>query len=228
MKKTKKMKAGALYLFKSSACSNTVYFEELDHAKVFLDLAQQHFKGFLYIHEYMLTKDGWLILARLKSKKDILQAYTTKCKKYNNLPKELPIWKIISEQVRLFIANYVTKYNASTKREGGLVRRPYERYYFDTVQEAMKMIKRIRRRVVGLEQGKKMYRAKKGHYRIPKKQGKGAIYLSSKRRKKKDGRLQDLIDLSVFQRLRTKLLAKKLSPLVKHTKYAHNTPIPDF
>lgn len=229
MKKTKTMQAGGLYFFKSSACSNTVYFEVLDHTKMFLELAKQHLKGYLYIHEYMLCKDGWGFLARLKPEKNIRQAYIKRCKKYNKAPKDLPVWKIISEQIRLFLSQYATKYNADTEREGVLVKRPYERYYFDSVQEAKRMIKRIRRRLVGLDQGKKMYRAKKGHYRIPKKLGKGGIYLSSKKRVKRgDVKGRNLLDLTVFQRLKTKVLANVIQQSVHFTKKAHNTPKPDI
>lgn len=228
MKKTKKMQAGGLYFFKSSACSNTVYFEELDHAKIFLHLAKQQLKGFLYIHEFMLCKDGWGFLARLKSEKNIQKAYRNRCRKYGKLPKELPAWKIISEQMRMFLSEYVTKFNRDTGREGVLVKRPYERYYFETVKEAKRMIKRIRRRLVGLHQGKKMYRAKKGHYRIPKKLGAGGIYMSSKRRKKRGaGKERNVLDIAVFQQLKSKVLLKVIKKKIQYTFVAHSTPPPD-
>lgn len=228
MKKTKKMRAKCLYLFKSTACSNTVYYEELNHAKNFLQLAQQHLKEYLYIHEYMLCQDGWVFLARLKSEKQIQKAYANKRKKYKKLPKEMPVWKIVSEQIRLFIASYVTQYNQSTGREGGLVKRVYERYYFETKQEAKRVIQGIRRRVIGIQQAKKMYRPKKGHYRIPKKLGKGGIFLSSRRKKRWGGKVKNILDLSVFQYVRFKLLTKTIKKSILRTKTLHNTPIPDF
>lgn len=222
------MEARALYVFKSVACSNTVYYENLDHAKFFLELAQQHLKGYIVIHEYMLCKDGWLFLGRLKSEKQIQAAYAKKRKKYNKLPKTLPVWKIVSEQMRLFIGGYVTRYNGSTGREGSLVKRPYERYLFETKESALRMINRVRRRLVGLQQGKKMYRAKKGHYRIPKKLGKGGIYLSSRRSKRKNGGGRDVLDCSVFQLLSSKVLTKVIEKCVKYTKSAHKLKIPDI
>lgn len=221
------MQAGCLYLFKSVACSNTVYFEELDHTKVFLELANQHLKAFLHIHEYMICQDGWVFVARLKSKKQILSAYAKKRKKYKKTAKELPVWKIISEQMRLFIGTYVTRYNSLTGREGVLVKRPYERHYFETNIEAKKMIQRIRRRVVGMCQAKKMYRAIKGHYRIPKKLGKGGIFLSSKRKKRRNGKVRDSLDLPLFQSIRKKVLPKIIKKCIQHTKSKHNTPIPE-
>lgn len=228
MKKSKEMRAGCLYMFKSIACSNTVYFEALDNTKSFLQIANQHLKEYLHIHEYMLCKDGWVFIARLKSKENIQMAYAKKRKKYKKPPKEIAVWKIISEQVRLFIAKYVTHYNAITKREGVLVKRPYERYYFETLSEAKRVIKRIRRRLVGLQQGKKMYRAKKGHYRIPKKLGKGGIYLSSKRRRRVEGELRNELELSVFQRVKRKVLTKSIEKRIKFTLNTHQPPIPDI
>lgn len=222
------MKAGGLYLFRSMACSNTVYYEQLTDAQEFLKLAQQHLKEYLYIHEYMLCKDGWIFVARLKSKEQILKAYDTKRARKKKLPKQLEVWKIISEQMRLFISNYVTKYNDVSGREGCLVKRPYQRYFFETVQEAKRMIRRIRRRVVGLAQEKKMYRAKKGHYRIPKKLGKGGIYLSSKRKKGERGRLRNSLELSILQEFTKKVTPKIMKKHLRLTLKAHNTPIPDF
>lgn len=225
LKKTKEMKPGALYLLKSVACSNTVYFESLMDCKTFLRLANRHLKDYLYIHEYMLTKDGWVILARMKSKSKILEAYRKKRERNEKGPKELPPWKIISEQIRLFISGFVTKYNEGTGREGSLVKRPYERYYFETVKGAKRIIKRIRRRLIGLQQAKKMYRAKKGHYRIPK--NKGGIYLSSKRKKRVGLRVRGLLDLTVFQQLTTKVLAKGIKKSRKLKKHSPNPKIPD-
>lgn len=231
MKRTKKMRAGGLYIFKSIACSNTVYYESLEHTKIFLELANQHLKAYLYIHEYMLCKDGWVFMGRLKSETQIQNAYAMKRKRNKKLPKKLPVWKIISEQIRLFIAKYVTKYNKFTGREGTLVKQSYQRYYFETKREAKRIIQRIRRRVVGLQQGKKMYRAKKGHYRIPNELGKGSIFLSSRREKrwkrvKKEG--GNLSEFPLFQGLTTKVLTKKIKKYIRQTKQAHNTPIPDI
>lgn len=221
------MQEGGLYLFKSLACSNTVYYETLEHTKLFLQLANKYLKDYIYIHEYMLCKDGWVFVGRLKSKARIVEAYDQKRIKNKKTPQTLPVWKIISEQIRLFIGEYVTKYNNSTGREGSLIKRSYERYYFDTVQETKQVIRKIRRRVVGLQQAKKMYRAKKGHYRIPKKLGKGGIFLSSRRKNKRGVDLRNLLDLSVFQRFRKKVLAKVVKRTVKYTYQAHKTPIPD-
>lgn len=228
MRKIKKVRGKATYLFRSLACSNTVYFETLDDAKTFLLLAQQKLGAYMIIHEYMLSKDGWCFVTRLQSDEKIQSAYAKKRKKYKKSTNVLPTWKIVSEQVRLFLSEYVTKYNHRTGRKGSLVRRNYERYIFDTKREAMRTIKRIRRRVVGMGQPKKMYRAKKGHYRIPKKLGRGDIYLSSKRRKGRGGRVSDLLDCSVFQRLTNKVLAKRIRMAVTFTKKCHNTPIPDI
>lgn len=226
MKRIKKMQAGCLYLFESLACSNTVYYEQLDDTKQFLVLANQYLKDYLYIHEYMLCKDGWVFVARLKSAKAIQKAYLKKRERNNKPPKSQPVWLIVSEQMRLFLASYVTTYNERTGREGVLVKRPYRRYYFETNRSAKRMMQRIRRQLVGLQQEKKKYRAKKGHYRIPKKLGKGAIYLSSMRKRGAKGR--NLLESPVFQRFRTKVLTKNIKNYILTTHKAHNTPIPDI
>lgn len=224
------MHPGALYFFKSVACSNTVYFEDIEHTKIFLELANQHLKDYILIHEYMLCKDGWVFVGRLKSEEQIQKSYAKKRERHNKPAKKEAVWKIISEQMRLFIGGYVTKYNASTRREGGLVKRSYERYFFETKREALGIIKRLRRRIVGLQQARKRYRAKKGHYRIPKKFGKGGIYLSSRRDKRRDGKsgdVKNMLDLTVFQHFRKEVLTKRIKKLIKFTKSAHNIPIPD-
>lgn len=228
MKKVKKTRPGCLYLFKSLACSNTVYYEQLDDAKQFLVLANQYLKDYLFIHEYMLCKEGWVFVCRLKSEKNIQKAYAKKRKRRGKAPKSQAAWLIISEQMRLFIAKYVTQYNHSTGREGVLVKRSYERYYFETNKSAKRMMQGIRRRLVGLQQGKKMYRAKKGHYRIPKNLGKGAIYLSSRRKRGKGDKVRNSLELAVFQRISRKVLTKKMKKLIQLTQNTHKTPIPDI
>lgn len=222
MKKTIYMKAGGLYLFQGSACSNTLYFESLDDAKLFLKLANKKLKKYLYIHEFMLNQDGWVLLARLKSKTKIQQAFSK-----DNKDSSASVWKIISEMMRQFISEYVVKYNRRTGREGGLVRRNYERFFFETVKEAKRTIRKIRKRQVGLQQSLKKYRPSRGQYRISKKMGSGSIFLSSRRRNWKRGELRNSSELTVFQIVNPKVARLKLKKHISNTLSLHRTPPPD-
>lgn len=232
MKKTRKMKGGGLYMFVGKACSNTAYFETLEDAKLFLQLAQEKLKNYLYIHEYMLNEDGWCFIARLKSKDQILSTYLGKHGSKLDTDEAIELWRIISERMRLFLCEYVVKYNQRTGREGGLVKRSYERYYFETVSEAKQQIRRMRRRKIGLQQTMKKYRAKRGHYSIPKKQGCGTIYLSSRRKKKWVDRgcegLREMTEGAVFQLFSSEVVPSILKVMLKDTIKSHQTPIPDI
>ena len=198
MKNIKEMHAGCYYLFEGKASANSLFIENLKEAKQFCIYANYFLKGYLKIHEYLITEDGWMMIVKLKNKEAIqkLATFKTEC------------WRIISERMRLLLSTYVRVTNKWERREGVKVKHGYKRYYFETLQEAKSCIKAIRKQQHKLFQKRKKYRGLKTHRAIPSKLGKGSIFLCSKwvgnwRKKKKarDGFIAGKVSVIEFEEL---------------------------
>jgi len=127
------------------------------------------------VYDYIINRDGWMLLVKIHSEKMIADQENK---------KSLPIWKIISERMRLFLSTFVRVTNNSKGRTGCLVHRSYERIYFESYQEAKELIRKIKNQQIKLYNGRKRYRGLKSHYRISGRLGKGSIFLCSKDLKK--------------------------------------------
>ena len=170
MKKTKEMHADCFYLFEGKAAANSVFIENLREAKQFCIYANAFLKGYLKIHEYLITQDGWLMIVKLHAKNEIQKLSTS----------ETECWRIISERMRLLLSTYVRVTNKWEGREGVKVKHSYTRYYFKTLKSAKLCIAEIRSQQHRLYQKKKKYRGLKTHREIPRKVGKGNMFLCSK------------------------------------------------
>ena len=181
MIKTKEMYAGCYYLLKGEASANSCFIENIYEAKLFIKLANRYLKGYVKIHEYLLTAEGWMIQVTIRKRSKIKAEYDKKRKKTNNHGlSEKAIWYIVSEQVRLLLSQYVTRTNRLEGRSGSKVKESYKRYYFESASEARKTIKKIRDQKFKMIQRNKKYRKVKTHYNIPKNIGKGSLFLCSK------------------------------------------------
>lgn len=183
MKQTKKMYPGCVYLFEGQSSSSSCFIQSETDAKSFMTLANYNLKDFLKIHEYNLTKDSWIMVVSLRSREKIFKSYHKKRDKSQTCNRKYDhceIWKIISEQVRQFLRSYVYAANKRSGREGSLVREPYKRSYFETIQEAKEYINNLRNQLMKKRQSLKKYRGRKKFYKIHKKRTKGHIYLCSR------------------------------------------------
>lgn len=167
-----KMQAGKYYLIESTASANSVYFETDALSKLFFRYCNYYLKDFLRVEEYVLNKDGWAMLIKVKSAKTIHKHYeaielnrNSKVKN-TSLGKSRQIWWILSERVRLFISTYVRMSNKILGREGSLVRRNYCRYQFDNLEKAKDYVSSIRNDKHELKQSKKKYRGMEEHFRM--------------------------------------------------------------
>ena len=74
------------------------------------------------------------------------------------------VWEQVSEMIRMWLNHYSRWVNIKRGREGSLVGRPYQRYYFETGEEAVKAINAIRDSKLDLGQSKKRFRPMKKYY----------------------------------------------------------------
>lgn len=172
MQEIQQMEAGKIYLIESTASANSVYFETDALAKLFFRYCDYYLKDYLHVEEYVLNKDGWAMLIKIKSAKTIRKYYETiesgRKSHDSSTEKGVPkaIWWILSERIRLFISTYVRMSNKILGREGSLVRRKYVRYEFDNLEMATKYVSRIKNNQHGMEQSDEKYRGYKDHFRM--------------------------------------------------------------
>lgn len=187
MIQSKEVFSDGFYIFESKVSANSNYIENLNEAKQLLIYANFYLKSYLVIHDYVITRDGWQMAVEIK--------VSIENKSEN---KEDEVWKVISERIRLWLSTYVKRVNFWRKRKGVLVRDNYRRYYFETIEEALEHIDKIRNQQIKLYRGKKKYRGRKSHYKIEKINEKGSIFLCSRDMKEKKELLQKEIGSQLF------------------------------
>ncbi len=204
MIKLKKTFAKGYFLFQGKASANSSFIEDLREAKEFIILANYYFKGYLKIHEYLLCQDGWNFIVKIHS----LEALS---KKVGMLDlREDQVWRIISERMRIFLSRFVKYTNRKQGRTGSKVHSSYERFIFETLSEAQTYIEGIRKGYIKLHQKRKKYRAKRSHYMIPKKLGKGSIFISSRKLRKRMKKCSEKMEVLELTKLRPHVLRNLL------------------
>ena len=219
MKKVKKVKLNGFYVFQGRSNANSCFIEKIIHAKQFLLYGNHFLKGYLSIYDYVITRDGWVLVVKIKNKTHFGSSQVN---------DEERIWRTISEKMRLFLSTFVRVTNRSKGRSGSLVHSSYERYCFGTLNEAKVYIESIRKQQIKMYSKKKKYRSLKTHYKISSRIGKGSIFLCSRDVRKKGfeakrmGEVFDFIDV-------TKTVLLKM---IDFTNQAHNSytsiPITSF
>jgi len=189
MKKIKHTQANGFYIFTGRSNANSCFIEKISHAKQFLIYGNYFLKGYLKIYDYVITRDEWILVVKIKSKKELIDRVGVDSEE---------VWRIISERMRLFLSTFVRVTNNQKGRTGCLVHSRYERMYFDSLDEAKVVIDKIRKQQIKFYNSRKKYRGLKIHYRIGVKLGAGSVFLCSKDRaemKRKLGEVFDFIDL---------------------------------
>lgn len=182
MIKIKNIVAKGYYLFQGRASANSSFIEDLNEAKKFVILANFYFEGYLKIHDYLLTQDGWSFIVRINSVKSISKVVSLESEGELD---ESQIWRLVSERMRIFLSTFVKFTNKKQRRTGSKVHSSYERFMFETLPEAKAYVEKLRKGMIKHCQSRRKYRAKKSHYRIPTKLGNGSIFLSSRKLRKK-------------------------------------------
>jgi len=218
MKRIKKCKAKGLYIFEGRVSANSTYFENKSECKKFLIYANHYLKEVLTIHEFVLTRHGWHMLVRVKHKSKIITFAEGNIKGAKN--QKIEVWRVVSEQIRLFLSTYVRVVNKFRGRTGVLVHSSYKRFYFEHVAEAQEHINKMREQLLDLSQRNKKYRGKRSHWEITIMQGKASIFLCSKYIDKALKKAVKFLESTVFKGSQDLVLLK----LIKNTSNTHNSP----
>lgn len=214
MIKIKKTVANGYYLFQGKASANSSFIEDLKEGKQFIIKANFYFKGYLKIHDYLLTQDGWSFIVKINSLESIRKRIS-----FNSEEdfKEDSIWRIISERMRIFLSTFVKYTNNKQSRTGSKVHSSYERFMFETLKEALAYTKKLRKGLIKQCQTKRKYRSKKSHYKIPKKLGRGSIFISSKKLKKRLKKYKERLKVLEIKGLKKDVLRKLIEATITKT-----------
>lgn len=138
MRKIKEIKSNGYYLFESLSSSRSSYFESNNEVDFFKKLFERYLKKYIRIHRMYLSSEGYQVLVTLRQKSTIRGRYIENCKKRNKVIRQSfveEVWRIVSEQIRIFHSVYVKSVNKSRGRKGVLVQKRYERFIFSSVAE---------------------------------------------------------------------------------------------
>lgn len=142
MKKVKKMQANHLYMIRGASTANSPFFESEGDCRLFLELVDRFLGDYLKVGCFQNNRDGWAMIITTRSAVAIKKAYyrrraqSMKCRKEHEYTE---VWKMLSDQIRIFLSTYVKATNFRSGRTGGKVRCRFERFIFESEEEAMKM-----------------------------------------------------------------------------------------
>ncbi len=214
------MAANHVYLIRGSGVANSPFFETEEDCKLFLQYVDRFLRSYMTINLFQNNCDGWAMIVSTKSTEDIKQAYkerrarSKKCKKtcsYNE------VWKILSDQVRILLSTYVKATNQKTGRKGGKVRSSYERFVFESPEEAQTMQMLMKKQRYRQQQPCKRYRPARKLHRIRKKLMKSSPFLSCA----SSGVAEKMVKIGIRCLNLTVLVGDVLRHLVQVTLYYH-------
>lgn len=155
------MEAEQIYLIRGSSVSHTPFFEHQQDCRVFLELVDHYLKDYVSISSFQNNPNGWVMIITTKSAELIKKAYkarralSKKCKKEFEFQE---VWQMLSDQIRILLSTYVKKTNQATGRKGSKVRHRYERFVFESAQEALEVEAQLEEEFHPLEQPVERYR----------------------------------------------------------------------
>ncbi len=180
MKKIKQMQADHIYLIRGSSSANSSFFECENDAKYFLKLVDRFLGEYMSVNSFQNNRDGWVLIISTRSVEEIRTAYAKRraqSNKCNPAYAHSEVWRILSDQVRILLSTYVKWTNSHTGRTGGKVKRNYERFIFESLEEALEMKENLENQLYDQSQSKKRYRPSKKHFKMTWKAMKSSIYM---------------------------------------------------
>lgn len=171
-----------MYLIRGASTANSSFFEKLSDCKLFLALADRYLGRFLTINSFQNNRDGWAMIITTRSADEIKRAYLArraKSKKCNKQFEFKEVWRMLSDQVRILLSTYVKMTNSETRRSGGKVRCRYQRFAFESAEEAERMKQLLETEVYDQAQEVKRYRPSVWMSSIRARMIKTSVYVSS-------------------------------------------------
>lgn len=164
MKKTEILFDGGIYIFRGLPSANSMEFENESEAKLHLELFDRYLKNYVKVLEFRITKEGWEYLVQIKDKRTLKKHIL---KDSNAQDKSSwDVTRIIGERIRIFRLLLRRELNRIQGRKGTGVRNVYEKYYFESIEEAEMYIKKMKEGEIDLSQPENKYKSNENHYDI--------------------------------------------------------------
>lgn len=182
MKQIKKMQAGSFYLIRGASTANSPFFEGEADCKLFMQYADRFLKKYLSVACFQNNRDGWVMIIQTASAQEIKSAYLLRRERSARCQKEFEfaeVWQMLSDQIRIFLSAYVKATNHRSGRSGSKVRRRYERFIFESEEEAMAMKERLESEYYVQEHPNKRYRPSKKLHKMKKRLLRTSVFVSS-------------------------------------------------
>lgn len=163
----KKIESEGFYLLKGIAAANTLYFEDKIEKLKFQELGNYYIGSLMEIREYCLASDSWVFVIKLKDRRTISKHFEKL--KINSPSRGVQfrqVWEKISEAIRMWLNHYSRWANMKRGRVGSLVGSPYQRYFFESGEEAIMEIEKMREIKIGFSQPKRRFRPNMKNYKI--------------------------------------------------------------
>lgn len=165
MYQVKEMHQGEIYLIQGQSSANSLAFEDKAEIIKFQQMCNRILSPYFKLKEYLFTPDGWQLVVRVRSKETIIKHYKLGREKLGHETTSIPdLWRILSEKIRILRSNYIVWSNKKEGRTGSKVSKSYERFIFESIDEARTYIKKMRNNEIDLSQKKERYKADKTQF----------------------------------------------------------------
>lgn len=165
--KVKYLESDGVYIIRSFASANSLYFEDKSDHELFFQLFDRFMTPMLEILEYSLVSIGWVMLVKTRSETEISNFYhlfRSKSKKAIPGKEKTEIGQMISEHIRYMNSNYVKQSNQNKNRHGSKVHSSYEKLVLKDEVAYLAQIEAMRNLRMFCEQVEERYQANPEYY----------------------------------------------------------------
>lgn len=170
-----------MYMIQGASVANSPFFETEADCKLFLRLADRFLSRYLKINSFQNNRDGWAMIITTRSISDITGAYLERRAKSDKCKKEFEfteVWRMLSDQIRIFLSTFVKATNHQTRRVGAKVRCRYKRFVFESAEEAKAKAESLAKEYYDQAQPRKRYRPSKKLCKLRKRMLRTSLYMS--------------------------------------------------
>lgn len=149
---------------------NLMFEDKYDH-RLFLELWDKYLGAMTEVLNYYLSPTGWTVLFKTKSAVEIRESYRlqrAKSKKAKPERTKEEVSGILSEHFRIFLSQYVRRFNARKGRSGTLVFERFRKYVFKSHANYQKIFDLLTSKHRSKRQKLQKYQADERGYDIKK------------------------------------------------------------
>ena len=215
-----RIRGNCFYVLEGICSANTHFIENKAESDQFLKFVGRYLSHYVKVYDFSITKKGWILVIRTKCDSTIEKQYAKRQKQKNNskVTKEMSVWNIVSDAIRLMRSHFTRWTNRRRERQGNSSLRVYRRYLFEDYEEASKYVERIRNQEIEMEQSNNRYRANSDHFDEDGhiRANQGCLASPFYRRRRRDGSQLGIKFLQIEE-----YLNRKLELLIRRTCAVH-------